>query len=189
MARAVDVLSEGALTVVPASGEWTAAAVLRVLGGVRALTRVTVIANVDTAAFAAPDTPDRALRDYLDAGLAPLWMSRWRIGHFVVLSGILPGRRGTLVSVVDTYPGLGERGVHLQPTEYVAAALRRDGMAPGGLLVVVPAGEAAAARAVVTDAGLRVGLWDNGSPAPLTATTPPAPRPPAGSACARRRRR
>lgn len=168
VARAVETLSDGALAVVPACGQWSTAVVLQVLGGLRTLTRVAVIANVDTGAFAAPDTPGRALRDYLDSGLAPLWMNLWRVGHFVVLSGILPGRCGTLVSVVDTYPSLGQRGVHLQPVEYVAAALRRDGMAPGGLLVVVPAGDAAAAESVVTGAGLHATLWDNGSPAPLT---------------------
>ncbi|TKG69608.1 DUF6885 family protein [Prauserella endophytica] len=166
--RAIETLSEGALAVVPASGEWSASVVARLLDGVRGLALVAVIANVDTGAFAAPDTPPRALRDYLDTGLVPLWTSRWRVGHFVLVAGVLSGEEGILVSIVDTYESLGDNGVHLQPIGHVAAALRREGGAPGGVLLVVPAAEADAARAVVTGSGLRAELWDNGSPAPLT---------------------
>ncbi|WP_199431751.1 DUF6885 family protein [Qaidamihabitans albus] len=168
VARAVAKLSGGELAAVPACGDWTVPALRTLLGELGGLSRVAVIANVDTAAFAAQDTPPRALRDYLEAGLPPLWTSRWRVGHFVLLAGTLPGRLGTLVSVVDTYPSLGERGVHLQPIEFAVAALRREDLAPGGLLLVVPVAEAPAARAAVTAAGLRSELWDNGSPAPFS---------------------
>ncbi|PXY28143.1 DUF6885 family protein [Prauserella muralis] len=166
VARAVERLAGASLAVVPACGEWTEQAVLRLLAGAYRLSRVAVIGNVDTGAFAAHDTPTRALRDYLDTGIPPLWMSRWRVGHFVLVVGVLSGSEGTLVSIADTYPSLGRRGVHLQPAGHVAAALRREGMAPGGLLLVVPAAEAPAARDVVERAGLHPRLWDNGSPAP-----------------------
>ncbi|MFF5989070.1 DUF6885 family protein [Prauserella flavalba] len=168
VARAIETLSGGTLAAVPARGEWSASVLAWLLGGLRELPLVAVIANVDTAAFAAPDTPPRALRDYLDTGLVPLWTSRWRVGHFVFVAGVLPGAEGTLVSIVDTYESLGDNGVHLQPIGHVAAALRREGGAPGGLLLVVPAAAAEAVRAVVTGSGLRAELWDNGSPAPLT---------------------
>lgn len=164
--RAVDVLSDGALVAVPASGRWDTATLGAVLAGCGGLSRVAAIGNVDTGCFAAHDTPDRALRDYLDDGIPPLWTSRWRAGHFVLLAGVLPGTAGTLVSVVDTYPSLGRNGVHLQPLGHVAAALRREGTAPGGMLLVVRAAERDRAVGVVTDAGLRPELWDNGSPAP-----------------------
>lgn len=166
VARAVASLSGSSLVAVPASGEWTNAALSRLLSALGELPRVAVIANVDTGVFAAQDTPHRALRDYLDDGLLPLWTSRWRVGHFVLLAGTVPGAAGTLVSVVDTYPSLGDGGVHLQPIEYVVAALRREGMAPGGLLAVVGAEQEPAARAAVVAAGLRCLLWDNGSPEP-----------------------
>ncbi|MEU6645432.1 hypothetical protein ABZ863_23165 [Saccharomonospora sp. NPDC046836] len=166
LARAIETLSHGELAAVPASGEWTVPALGRLLDGARRLGRVVVIANVDTGKFAAHDTPQRLLRDYLDAGEIPLWTSRWRVGHFVLVAGMSTGTAGTLVSVVDTYPSLGEQGVHLQPIENLAAALRRKGMAPGGMLLIVRADWAGAARALVTDAGLRAQLWDNGSPAP-----------------------
>ncbi|WP_158883010.1 DUF6885 family protein [Amycolatopsis anabasis] len=160
VARAVETLSGQRLRAVPASGEWAAANLERLLSGVHGLPRGAVIANVATAEFAAQDTPDRAFADYLDGGLPPLWTSRWRVGHFVLFGGTLSGTGGVLVSVVDTYPTLGRFGVHLQPVDRLAAALRRDGMTPGGLLLVVPAEAAAAAAELVADAGLRTELWD-----------------------------
>ncbi|MBK1788727.1 DUF6885 family protein [Prauserella cavernicola] len=167
VARAIETLSGGTLCAVPASGNWTESSVRALLAGARGLPLVALIANVDTGSFAAPDTPERALRDYLDTGIVPLWTSRWRVGHFVLVAGALTSVEGTLVSVVDTYESLGYNGVHLQPVGHLAAALRRDGGAPGGALLVVPPTAAEAAGAVVADAGLRAELWDNGSPAPL----------------------
>ncbi|GAB3489145.1 DUF6885 family protein [Amycolatopsis cihanbeyliensis] len=166
VARAVERLSAGRLAVVPASGGWEVDAVEHLLRGLYRLDRVAVLANVATGLFGAQDTPERALEDYLHTGMPPLWMSRWRVGHFVVLGGMLVGSEGTLVSVVDTYPSLGDRGVHLQPVEHLAAALRREGAAPGGVLLVLPAEQAAVARRIVTGAWLRPDLWDNGSPPP-----------------------
>lgn len=167
VAHAVERLSGGALAAVPACGEWTVSALVRLLDGARQHSRVGVMANVDTASFAAHDTPQQALRDYLATGFPPLWTSRWPVGHFVLLAGSLPGPGGAIVSVVDTYASLGDRGVHLQPISNVVAALRReDTPEEGGVLLVVPAAEAELARRRVVAAGLRVRLWDNGSPAP-----------------------
>ncbi|RZQ63267.1 hypothetical protein EWH70_15460 [Amycolatopsis suaedae] len=169
VALAVERLSGGALAAVPASGDWTPDAVQRLLTGLGRLDGVAVIANVATAEFGAHDTPERALWDYLDGGLPPLWSSRWRVGHFVLLTGLVTGSGGAVVSVMDTYPSLGDNGLHWQTVERVAAALNRDGMTPGGVLAVVADGDAAAARRAVTVAGLRQRLWDNGSPAPESA--------------------
>ncbi|ASR35462.1 hypothetical protein BAY61_11140 [Prauserella marina] len=160
---ALETLSGGALGVVPVSGDWTVITLLALFAGLSDLETVSVIGNVDTGAFAAQDTPDLALRDYLATGMPPLWMSRWRTGHFVFLAGLLVGEEGAVVSVVDTYPSLGERGTHLQPIEFMVSALRREGMTPGGLLLVVPAEDVPYTRYLVLAAGLRPRLWDNGS--------------------------
>lgn len=160
VAHAVDRLSGGLLAAVPARGDWTAATLWRLLTATARLDLVALVANVDTALFAAHDTPERALSDYLETGQPPLWMSRWCVGHFVLVTGVLPRAEGILVSIMDTYPTLGTEGVHLQPVEHVAAALRREGSAPGGMLLIVPEEEADAARAAVTGAGLRAELWD-----------------------------
>ncbi|WP_116109872.1 DUF6885 family protein [Amycolatopsis ruanii] len=145
-AAAIAELSGGELTAVPAEGAWTAAALRAILAGVPELD-VTLVAFVDTADLGAPDTPDRALRDYLDGGLPPFWSSRWHARNPVFLAGTVSGPGGTLVAVVDGYRSIGRDGVHLQMLDRVVAALR-------GLLLVVPAADAPSARAVVARARL-----------------------------------
>ncbi|WP_245783164.1 MULTISPECIES: DUF6885 family protein [Amycolatopsis] len=160
VARAVEALSGGRLQAVPASGDWTDEALGALLAGIHDLPRVATVANVDTGEFAAHDTPSRALLDYVEGGLPPLWSSRWRVGHFVLLAGTLSGPGGTVVSVVDTYPSLGDQGVHGQPLDRLVLALRRERLpTPGGLLLVVPAEEREAAAALVRNAGLTTDLW------------------------------
>lgn len=164
VAHAVGRLSRGLLTAVPARGRWSVATLWRLLTAAARLDLVSLVANVDTALFAAHDTPERALSDYLETGQPPLWMSRWCVRHFVLITGVLPRAEGMLVSIMDTYPSLGADGVHLQPVEHVAAALQREGTTPGGLLLIVPEEEAGAARAAVAAAGLRAELWDTELP-------------------------
>ncbi|HVV10069.1 DUF6885 family protein [Amycolatopsis sp.] len=155
VAEAVQELSRGRLRVVPASGRWSPDALRALLDGVAGLPRVTVLANVDTAELGAHDTPERALLDYLEGGLPPLWTSRWKVGHFVLLAGTVTGVGGTLVSIVDTYPSLGERGLHFQMLERLALAL--DG-GRGLLFVVGPEHEQQAVE-LVRNCGLRPVLW------------------------------
>ncbi|WAL67621.1 hypothetical protein ORV05_07520 [Amycolatopsis cynarae] len=160
VARAVEILSSGRLKAVPASGDWKVPGLHRLLQGCHQLPWVALVANVDTGEFGAHDTPERALTDYLEGGLPPMWNSRWRTGHFVLLAGTLHGPGGTLVSVVDTYPGLGDRGVHFQPLGRLAEALRRERLStPGGLLLVVREADEPAAAELVTAAGLSVAYW------------------------------
>jgi hypothetical protein len=85
------------------------------------------------------------------------------VGHFVELSRIVRGRAGSLVLVVDSYPSLGWMGRHLQPPAAVAAALERDDGREGGVLAVVPAGEAASVEALAGELSLEIRLWDNGT--------------------------
>ncbi|WP_245574026.1 DUF6885 family protein [Amycolatopsis nigrescens] len=161
IATAVETLSGGALRAVPAAGDWTASKLGRLLDLVHLLPRVAVIANVDTAELGAQDTPEQALRDYLETGMPPLWASRWRVGHFALIGGTLIGDGGTLVSIVDTYASLGRDGVHLQLVENLANALLRKGMSPGGLLLVVAAEQAGAAANLVESTGLLARPWDS----------------------------
>ncbi|WP_326954812.1 DUF6885 family protein [Amycolatopsis sp. NBC_01286] len=157
LATAVAALSGGALTAVPAAGEWTTESLFALLAGLWDLPRVAVIARIDGAELGADDTPERALLDYLDTGVPPLWTSRWRPpgGHFVLLAGVRIGAEGTLVSVVDTYASLGDNGIHDQPLEWLTAAL-----AGLGVLVVVDADRAAVAREAVRAADLTPSSWD-----------------------------
>lgn len=165
VARAVEQLSDGQVAAVPASGDWEpdqVHALLRDAG--RLAGPVGVLANIATADLADHRTDAATLTRYLDTGTDDAAPARWRAGHFVTLAGLLEGAGGTLVLVADSYRSLGADGLHLQPVERLAAALRRDGLPPGGILLVVPAGQRSAAADVVTSAGLRTQLWDNGSP-------------------------
>lgn len=133
----------------PVTGEWEPGSLAALLDGLHAVA-VTIVADLDTAELGASDTPWRALADYLDTGVPPLWTSRWRDGRFAGISGTLQGTEGTLVSLVD--PELTELGEQAQPVDWVAAALRGR-----GLWLVVE--NAAAASAIVRTAGLRVAAW------------------------------
>lgn len=157
LATAVGSLSHGALAVVPVTGEWTTESLFDLLVGLWDVPRVAVVARIDAAELGAHDTPERALLDYLDTGVPPLWTSRWRPpgGHFVLLAGIRIGAEGTLLSVVDTYASFGDNGIHDQPLEWVTAAL-----AGLGVLVVVDADQAAVVRDAVRVAGLSPSYWD-----------------------------
>ncbi|WP_103350446.1 hypothetical protein [Amycolatopsis sp. CA-128772] len=157
LAAAIGSLSRGALAAVPVTGAWTTEALFDLLVGLWDVPRVAVIARIDGAELGAHDTPERALLDYLDTGVPPLWTSRWRPpgGHFVLLAGIRIGAEGTLLSVVDTYPSLGDKGMHDQPVEWVTAAL-----AGLGVLVVVDSDQAAVVREAARVAGLSQSFWD-----------------------------
>ncbi|ATY10900.1 hypothetical protein CU254_10780 [Amycolatopsis sp. AA4] len=152
LATAIRTLSEGKLAVVPALGEWSTSTVSDLLLGLWELPRVAVLARVDPAELGSPDTPERALQDYLDTGIPPLWTNRWRppAPHHVLLAGVRLGAEGTLLSVVDTYRELGDEGVHDQPVEWIAAGLE-------SVLLVADARYADALAQAVSYAGLRTG--------------------------------
>lgn len=164
VARAIERLSAGTLAVVPASGQWDPVRLHSLLHQLAA-EPVTVLANLATGELAEHRTDPDELARYLETGDdRPLPASRWAVGHFVALAGVLDGPVGSLVLVADSYPSLGWDGLHLQPVERLAAALRREGLPPGGLLLVVAAARRDVTRASVSAAGLRTELWDNGSP-------------------------
>jgi len=112
---------------VAVTGDWDAGKLALLLEGVHGLLAAGVVADVDAAELGAPDTPDRALGDYLETGLPPLW-SAFRSGRCsVTLGGTLTGPGGMLASLVDSVPPLGDNTVHLQPLDWLAAGLRPPG--------------------------------------------------------------
>ncbi|WP_344856299.1 DUF6885 family protein [Amycolatopsis ultiminotia] len=125
IAGAIETLSDHRLAVVPVTGPWRTETVFDLLLELWDLPRVAVLARVDPAELGAPDTPERALTDYLDTGIPPLWTNRWRppAPHHLLVAGARIGAEGTLLSVMDTYRELGVDGVHEQPLEWVTAAL------------------------------------------------------------------
>ena len=118
--------------------------------------------------FAHPQCPcTRAsvteLLDYLYDGSTEGPDPDWRVGHFVCVVGRAVGPTGSLYVLADTYPSLGDRGVHLQPRERLAAALQRSDMPEGGALAVVASQEAPRISAAARELGLREAIWDNGT--------------------------
>ncbi|HWJ49813.1 MAG TPA: hypothetical protein VNR42_02265 [Solirubrobacteraceae bacterium] len=161
---AIETLSEGALEAIPFSGPWTA----ETLGGLydlaAALERpVTLIANFATHHLWGGGARFDELLGYLLDGEREGPEPDWRVGHFACVFGRVRGPRGVLYGVADTYPALGNHGVHMQPQERLAAALERRDMPAGGMIVVAFAADAGAIREGAADVGLSEGLWDNGT--------------------------
>jgi uncharacterized protein DUF6885 len=148
VARAVEVLSGGRLSAVPASGDPTAAQLLDLLARVDD----PVIANVDTAALWDPSVTEQQVERYVRTGEDTGPDNAWRVGHFLAIAEA----RAPLLVLADSYPS---RATHVQPAERVARALRGR-----GLLVITAA--ASAVREAVEASGLAAELWDNGSPQP-----------------------
>ena len=90
VARAIEELSDGRLSAVPASGAFTAGALLTLLEGIDA---VAVIANVDTAALWAPTVTEAEVERYVASGEDEGPDNDWQVGHFVAIAGT----RGRLV--------------------------------------------------------------------------------------------
>ena len=165
LARAIAELSGGDLVAVPATGTWNHARLLDLLARAAALpTPLAVLGNLATGALWDPGIRADQIAHYLESGQDTAASSTWQVGHFVAVVGFSPGRRGTLVTIAHSYRSRGPDGIHVQPSQRPAAALRRDGQQPGGLLLVLGADHAERAARCVTAAGLICVLWDNGSP-------------------------
>lgn len=163
--HALERLSRGRVVAIPLQGPWSVAALDGLFELVASLARpVTLIANVATRELWGSNARIDQLLDYLLDGADSAPPPDWDVGHFVCVAGRTSGPGSGLYLVLDTYPSLGRRGVHLQPRERLASALARRGMAPGGMIVAVAAGEAATVRAGAARLGLVEGVWDNGTP-------------------------
>jgi hypothetical protein len=162
--HAIAELSDGTVGAVPLAGPWNE----ETLGGLFDLAEslgrpVTLIANFATHHLWGSRAGVVQLLAYLTEGKQSGPPPDWRVGHFACVLGRVRGPRGTLYAVADTYLSLGNRGVHMQPQERLAAALERRDMPAGGMLVVAGATDLTAIRAGVIALGLRESLWENGT--------------------------
>jgi hypothetical protein len=161
---AIAELSDDALEAIPFSGPWTTETLGGLYDAAATLERpVTLIANFATHHLWGGHARVDELLGYLFDGRPDGPAPDWRVGHFACVFGRVRGPRGCLYGVADTYPALGDRGVHMQPQERLAAALERRDMPAGGMIAVAFAADGAAIRAGASLAGLSEGLWDNGT--------------------------
>ncbi len=168
---AIAALSGGTLAAIPYTGPWDASTLGGLFDLACALERpVTLVANFATHHLWGGRASVNQLLGYLYAGDQQGPAPDWDVGHFACVVGRVRGPDGSLYGVADTYPALGDGGVHMQPQERLAAALERRDMPAGGMIVVVSAQDAAALRAGADALGLREGLWDNGTAIPEPST-------------------
>jgi hypothetical protein len=161
---AVRELGAGAVQVIPWSGPWSAArldGVFELAAGLRE--PVTLIANLATHHLWGGRPSPTQLLGYLLEGEDDGPAADWDVGHFVCVVARTSGPVGNLYAVADTYPALGNNGVHVQPRERLALAIDRPDKPSGGLIAVVAAGEAELLREGAAALGLREELWDNGT--------------------------
>jgi hypothetical protein len=165
--RALNELSAGSLCAIPFLGPWNPAT----LGGMFGLAAAcagaaTLIANLATHHLWGGDASLPVLLGHLIDGDSAGPPPDWDVGHFACVVGRVRGPGGVLYCLADTYPALGNRGVHMQPQERLASAIERRDKPAGGVIAVVPAQDAAALRAGAERMGLREGIWDNGTVEP-----------------------
>jgi hypothetical protein len=167
---AITLLSDGALATIPYTGPWSAATLAGLFDACAALEHpVTLVANLATRYLWGGRPSVTQLLGYLFDGEPSGPPPDWDVGHFACIVGRVQGLGGSLYVLADTYPALGNGGVHLQPQERLAAALERREMTPGGVLAVTSAADAAAVRSRAETLGLGEGIWDNGT---VTQATP-----------------
>jgi Family of unknown function (DUF6885) len=161
---AIAELSDGALEAIPFSGPWTAETLGGLYDAAASCERpVTLIANFATHHLWGGRARFDELLGYLLDGEREGPPPDWSVGHFACVFGRVRGPGGSLYGVADTYPALGNHGVHLQPHERLAEALDRRDMPAGGMIVVAFAADTDALREGAAGVGLSEGLWDNGT--------------------------
>jgi hypothetical protein len=164
VARAGAALGSDTVAAIPYSGPWTAAALDGVFDAAASLPRpATLIANLATHHLWGSHPSPAQLLAYLYDGELDGPPPDWSVGHFSCVVARTDGPAGKLYAVADTYPALGNRGVHLQPRERLAAAIAREDKPAGGVIAVVSQADAPALRERASALGLAEGLWDNGT--------------------------
>jgi hypothetical protein len=171
LVRAIELVSGGALEALPYEGPWSVAALDGLFGLLANIEQPSaLIANIATRHLWGAGASLAQMLDYLLRGTQDGPAADWDVGHFVCVVGRARGPAGSLYGIADTYPSLGNRGVHVQPAERLVLALRRPQMDPGGALAIVPPAHAPAVRAGAADLGLNERAWDNGSVQPKALT-------------------
>jgi hypothetical protein len=161
---AIERLAGGALAAIPYSGPWTAPTLDGLFELVATLEHpVALIANLATHHLWGGRARLDQLLDYLYEGEQNGPPPDWEVGHFVCVFGRVRGPRGALYAVADTYPSLGNGGVHMQTAERLAAAIERRDIPAGGVVVVLATDDAPHVRAGARRLGLQEGIWDNGT--------------------------
>jgi hypothetical protein len=157
-------LGAGAVVAIPYTGPWTADTLAGLFDlGCACARPVTLVANFATRHLWGGHARVDELLAYLFDGDLNGPEPDWDVGHFACVVARVHGPAGNLYAVADTYPALGDGGVHMQPQERLAKALERRDMPAGGMIVVVSAEDAAAVREGAEALGLHEGLWDNGT--------------------------
>jgi hypothetical protein len=162
--RAVVQLSDGQLAAIPYTGPWTASTLGGLFEVAAALERpVALVANLATRHLWGGRASVNQLLDYLLDGEQAGPLPDWDVGHFVCVIGRVEGPGGKLYAVADTYPSLGNGGIHMQPQERLAAAIERRDRPAGGMIVIAFSKDASTVRSGAQALGLVEGLWDNGT--------------------------
>ena len=162
--RALATISGGQLAALPYSGPWTPGTLHGFFDLATALEGpVTLVANLATHHLWGGRPTVSQLLDYLYDGELDGPGPDWDVGHFAVVFARTSGPGGHLYALADTYPSLGDHGVHLQPEERLAAAIARTDKPAGGVIAVVAEAEAGRVREGAAALGLEEGLWDNGT--------------------------
>jgi hypothetical protein len=165
VARGIEELSGGELSVVPVAGPWTAETVVSLIEATAAIApECVLIANLRTGLLWGSHAPARLLLDHLAGRTVEPPQPEWDCGHFLSIAACVRGPGGALVTIRDTYPQLGLGGYHLQPAGAVAAALERGDGLEGGVLCACDARAADALAARLGEPGFELRHWDNGSP-------------------------
>jgi Family of unknown function (DUF6885) len=164
LVHAIEALSDERLAAIPLRGPWTPGALDGLFAlAVRLAHAVTLLANLATRhLWGSAARPEQMLAYLLEgdrAGPAP----DWDVGHFACVVARVRGPGGRLYCLADTYPSLGNHGVHVQPEQNLAAAIERRDKPAGGMIVVVSRDDAPAVRRRAGELGLAEGAWDNGT--------------------------
>jgi hypothetical protein len=167
LARVIEALAAGLLTVVPVAGPWEETSVLALVEAAASTApQTTLLANIRTGPLWAARSHPAALLDYVAGREVEPQPHEWDIGHFVNLAAAVQGPRRALVVVRDSYGSLGWEGHHLQPASALAQALARGDGREGGVLCVALADDAAVLEDRLVAEGFQTRHWDNGTPDP-----------------------
>jgi len=167
LARALERLAGGRLTVVPVAGPWDEDSVVALVEATAAAgPHTTLLANIRTGPLWPARTHPAALLEHLAGREVAAGPHEWDVGHFVNVAAVARGPGGALVVVRDSYRSLGSDAYHLQPAPALAAALTRGDGREGGVLCVALAEEAGALADRLAGDGFEIRPWHNGTPDP-----------------------